>query len=134
MSSGAQMDFDSLLRPTIDCLGVLATIEDTLSEENCPMVFDSWSCWNESKRGTIQEQPCPNFPHLGFSPNSESILHHHSNLHKRVKGKVLDTLLEEGVEYPLGRDLAHVLSNCRPFKPRAPYPNTDGWRLFLKFR
>ena len=33
------------------------------------MVFDSWNCWNESKPGTTQELPCPNFPHLGFSPS-----------------------------------------------------------------
>jgi len=38
-----------------------------MSDDNCPMIFDSWNCWNQSKPGTVQEQPCPNFPHLGFS-------------------------------------------------------------------
>ena len=51
-----------------------------------------------------------------------------------VKGKLLDTFLKEQGEHPLDRDLTHVLSNCHPLRPRAPYPNTDGWRLFLKFR
>ena len=45
------------------------------------------------------------------------------------KGKVPDSfLLKEGGEHPLCRDLTHVLRNCCPFRPRAPYPNTDGWR------
>ena len=37
----------------------------------CPVIYDSWNCWEASDPGTIQEQPCPNFPHLGFSPSSK---------------------------------------------------------------
>ena len=70
VSAGEEMDYDSLLRLR-GCLGVFSKVEATLSNDNCPMVFDSWSCWNSTAPGTVQEQPCPNFPHLGFSPKSK---------------------------------------------------------------
>ena len=65
---GTEMDFDGIKRFQ-NCLAQFSQAEKELKNENCPMVFDSWSCWNESQPGTIQEQPCPNFPHLGFSSN-----------------------------------------------------------------
>ena len=65
-------------------------------------------------------------PYYSQVPNKRACL-----FKKRVKFR---TPSNEGGEYPLGRDLAHVLSIRRPFRPRAQYPNTDGWRLFLKFR
>lgn len=63
---GEEMDYDPLLRLR-SCLSVFSDTEKTESTANCPMVFDSWSCWNSTAPGTVQEQPCPNFV-LGFSP------------------------------------------------------------------
>ena len=67
--AGEEMDYDPLLRLR-SCLSVFSDTEKTESTANCPMVFDSWSCWNSTAPGTVQEQPCPNFV-LGFSPKSE---------------------------------------------------------------
>ena len=64
---GAEVDLGALSRLKA-CLARFSTVENLLLDKNCPMIFDSWNCWNESKPGTIQEQPCPNFPEMGFSP------------------------------------------------------------------
>ena len=66
--TGMEIDYDSMIRLR-SCLSTFSKLEPELMEDNCPMVFDSWNCWNESKPGTVQELPCPNFPHLGFSPS-----------------------------------------------------------------
>ena len=34
----------------------------------CPMIFDSWSCWNSTSPGSDQYESCPNFGNLGFTP------------------------------------------------------------------
>ena len=41
-------------------------------EAYCPVIFDSWTCWNASLPGTVQKQPCPDFPQWGWSPSSKS--------------------------------------------------------------
>jgi len=53
-----------------DCLSNYKEYSANVSENACPVIFDSWNCWPAAEPGTVQEQPCPNFPHLGFSPTS----------------------------------------------------------------
>jgi hypothetical protein len=38
------------------------------SSESCPVIFDSWSCFNATTSGTFQTEPCPDFPLMKFSP------------------------------------------------------------------
>ena len=35
---------------------------------NCPLIFDSWSCFNATQAGHYQEEPCPELVDLGFDP------------------------------------------------------------------
>ena len=39
----------------------------------CPVIFDSWKCWPATRAGEVATGACPDFPHLGFSPSSESV-------------------------------------------------------------
>ena len=34
----------------------------------CPLIFDSWSCFNLTEAGTTQHEACPRLPDLGFDP------------------------------------------------------------------
>ncbi len=53
-----------------DCLNHYKEYSANVSENACPVIYDSWNCWPAAEPGTVQEQPCPNFAHLGFSPSS----------------------------------------------------------------
>ena len=47
-------------------------IHGVLSDSNsshCPLIFDSWSCFNATQAGQNQLESCPEFPDLGFDPN-----------------------------------------------------------------
>ena len=33
---------------------------------NCPIIFDSWSCFNSTLPGLTQQEMCPDLPDLGF--------------------------------------------------------------------
>ena len=35
---------------------------------SCPLIFDSWSCFNASAAETFQTEPCPDIPMMKFSP------------------------------------------------------------------
>ena len=35
--------------------------------EECPLIFDSWSCFNATSPGSIMMEPCPDFADLTFS-------------------------------------------------------------------
>ena len=37
------------------------------SLEGCPVIFDSWSCFNSTPSGSIQTEPCPEFSNFKFS-------------------------------------------------------------------
>jgi hypothetical protein len=67
------LDMDVLAYAS-DCLSHFESYTSLVPEnESCPMVYDSWSCWTPTRRGHTQEQACPNFPQLGFSPNRKSV-------------------------------------------------------------
>ena len=48
----------------LDCTK-LALIQDA-KPKACPIMFDSWSCWNSTESSTTQVTQCPNFVNLGF--------------------------------------------------------------------
>ena len=37
------------------------------TEEDCPVIFDSWSCFNATAAGIFQSEPCPDLPLMKFS-------------------------------------------------------------------
>ena len=37
------------------------------SKDRCPLIFDSWSCFNATSSGTFQTEPCPEFQTMKFS-------------------------------------------------------------------
>ena len=44
----------------------------------CPVIFDSWTCWNASLPDTAQVQPCPDFIDWGWGP-TKGISHKKDN-------------------------------------------------------
>ena len=36
---------------------------------SCPLIFDSWSCFNSTPAGSVQKEPCPDFEIFNFSPS-----------------------------------------------------------------
>ena len=76
-----------------DCLTRYDEFSVNVSDPNlsCPVIFDSWSCWRASDPGTFQQQPCPNFPQLGFSPSSKLKLR--DNIPAKRDIVVISTLL-----------------------------------------
>lgn len=49
------------------------TLKDQ-EEGGCPVFFDSWKCWRAARPGETVSQPCPDFPHLGFTSDSEFVV------------------------------------------------------------
>ena len=41
----------------------------SLRSTMCPLIFDSWTCFNATEAGQYQLESCPQFPHLGFDHN-----------------------------------------------------------------
>ena len=39
----------------------------------CPLIFDSWSCFNATAAGSSQREACPHFPDLGFVSGHEAV-------------------------------------------------------------
>ena len=35
--------------------------------QDCPIMFDSWSCWNSTASSSYQYTTCPRFANLGFT-------------------------------------------------------------------
>ena len=36
-------------------------------QDGCPVIFDSWSCFNSTSSGSFQTEPCPEFETMAFS-------------------------------------------------------------------
>ena len=63
--SSYYIEDDYLLSRLLNCISLAF---NTSSEENsCPMIFDSWSCWNMTSPNTTQYTSCPDFDTFGFS-------------------------------------------------------------------
>ena len=41
-------------------------LQTSYRQDNCPIMFDSWSCWNATVPGMDQFERCPSFVNLGF--------------------------------------------------------------------
>ena len=51
-----------------------------ISGSYCPVIFDSWTCWNASLPGTVQVQPCPDFPDWQWNPSSKKMFIYNKDL------------------------------------------------------
>ena len=59
------IDDDYLLRRLLNCIDLAL---NTLPEVDfCPVIFDSWSCWNTTPPYTTQYTSCPQFDNFGFT-------------------------------------------------------------------
>ena len=38
----------------------------------CPLIFDSWSCYNQTAAGSVMTEPCPSKPQLNFDTKKSS--------------------------------------------------------------
>ena len=41
--------------------------------DHCPLIFDSWSCFDSAAPGTEQRESCPAFPELGYSASRQAV-------------------------------------------------------------
>ena len=63
-SSLYHIDSEYLLKRLMDC--AKHALEQDYNSRNCPIIFDSWSCWTSTPPGTLHREHCPNFVKLGF--------------------------------------------------------------------
>ena len=66
-SSSYFIQSEYLLFRLYDC--VKRVLQTSFHPGNCPVMFDSWSCWNSTPPGMAQYERCPNFVNLGFRPD-----------------------------------------------------------------
>ena len=52
----------------IECTGRINLTSLDSSSAHCPLIFDSWSCFNASQPGEVQYEHCPDLSDLGFDP------------------------------------------------------------------
>ena len=56
---------DYIFHRLIDCVRRVTN----QSQDGCPLIFDSWSCFNATSSGKFQTEPCPDFHMMKFSSN-----------------------------------------------------------------
>ena len=61
---------DLFYRRLIDCTLRLAPM--VINDESCPLIFDSWSCYNSTPAGEFMYEPCPDKPELNFDTDKMS--------------------------------------------------------------
>ena len=44
-------------------------LQTSFQPGNCPLIFDSWSCWNSTPPGQDMHETCPSLVNLGFRPD-----------------------------------------------------------------
>ena len=64
-SSPYYIDDNYLLHRLLGCIN-LALQTETKDPTFCPIIFDSWSCWNATPPNTTQLTGCPGFANFGF--------------------------------------------------------------------
>ena len=62
---------DTALRLQLAECGLRAQAEPS-SSDWCPLVWDSWSCYNATPPGSLAKARCPAFQHLNFDPSKFS--------------------------------------------------------------
>ena len=60
------IESEYLMNRLLNCFKT-ALSYDSYNSQNCPIMFDSWSCWNSTSPGFFQYSSCPNFVNLGFT-------------------------------------------------------------------
>ena len=63
-ASPYHIDSEYILARLVDCMK--HAIEQEYNPNHCPLMFDSWSCWNSTPPSSLQFEDCPNFENLGF--------------------------------------------------------------------
>ena len=61
------IDSKYLLFRLYDCAE--RALQTSFQPGNCPIIFDSWSCWNSTPPGQVMHEMCPSFDNLGFRPD-----------------------------------------------------------------
>ena len=59
----------------IECTGRLNLTSLDSSSPHCPLIFDSWSCFNASQPGEDQSENCPDLSDLAFDPERLATKH-----------------------------------------------------------
>ena len=74
---------DTALRLQLAECGLRAQAEPSGSSW-CPLVWDSWSCYNATPPGSVANARCPAFQHLNFDPSQYSEKAGYNKLYKVV--------------------------------------------------
>ena len=61
------IDSEYLLFRLYDC--AQRALQTSPQPDHCPIMFDSWSCWNTTPPGQYQHERCPSLANLGFRPD-----------------------------------------------------------------
>ena len=59
----------------IECTGRVNLTSLDSSSPQCPLIFDSWSCFNATQPGEDQYENCPDLSDLGFDPERLATKH-----------------------------------------------------------
>ena len=59
----------------IECTGRINLTSLDSSSPHCPLIFDSWSCFNASQPGEDQSENCPDLSDLAFDPERIATKH-----------------------------------------------------------
>ena len=65
------IESEYLMNRLLNCFKTVLSY-DSYEPQNCPMIFDSWSCWNSTAPGNFQYASCPNFINLGFTDDKKA--------------------------------------------------------------
>ena len=63
-SSNHFIDNEYILYRLLDCAKI--ALKSPANHNTCPIIFDSWSCWNSTELNSTQVTQCPQFVNLGF--------------------------------------------------------------------
>ena len=61
------IDNKYILHRLLDCAN--RALQSRYQSDFCPVIFDSWSCWNSTPPDSVALEQCPHFLGLGFRPD-----------------------------------------------------------------
>mgnify|MGYP001165650189 CR=1 FL=1 len=71
-NSAQFIESDYLRVRLLECVARIQHL-DPVSEDHCPIIFDSWTCFDSAAPSTEQRESCPAFPGLGYSASREAV-------------------------------------------------------------
>ena len=74
-SSSHFISSEYFLLRLIECTGRLNLSSVGGRSPHCPLIFDSWSCFNASPAGEVQYENCPDLSDLGFQSERRAAKH-----------------------------------------------------------